>query len=191
MDFGTSNTCLAVKTERNEKTLNFTLSPLPFWGTPSQRETPGFVLREWDGEKGFFPTILLSRKSDDNLPSVEPDKLLLEHLFKTDIPCLHKGMIQRLVANQYDTQWRIHENLKWSADQRTPCRSLFLQMALLYAHAEIFFGESAMLNKYVFTYPLTFSDDFGSTYYDRAEDAIRQIRHFCFGEERHLEDTFE
>ena len=191
MDFGTSNTCLAVNAGSKSETLAFTLSPLPLWGTPSPRENPGFAPRDWAGEKGFFPTILLSRKSDDNLPSVEPDKLLLEHLFKTDIPCLHKGMSERLVANVFDGEWRIHENLKWSADQRTPWRSLFLQTALFYAHAEVFFSQKAKLNKYVFTYPLAFSEDFGTTYHDRAQDAIRQIRHFCYGEERHLEGTFE
>ena len=191
MDFGTSNTCLAVKTSRDsEKTLSFSLSPLPLWGIPPQRETPGFVPRAWGGEKGFFPTILLSRKSDDILPTLEPNNIKLEHLFKTDIPCLHKGMGQRLVANQYDLDWRVHEDLKWNADQRTPWRSLFLQLALLYAHAEVFFNKSSRINKYVFTYPLAFSEEFGDTYHDRAEDAIRQIRHYCYGEEKHLDEKF-
>ena len=190
MDFGTSNTCLAVDAGKPE-TLAFTLSPLPLWGIPPERETPGFVPRNWASGKGFFPTILLSRKSDDNLPSVEPDKILLEHLFKTDIPCLHKGMSERLVANAFDAEWRVHENLKWNSDQRTPWRSLFLQTALFYAHAEVFFTHKAQINKYVFTYPLAFSDDYGSTFHDRAQDAIRQIRHYSYGEERHLEGTFE
>ncbi|MCY7377380.1 MAG: hypothetical protein LH472_15580 [Pyrinomonadaceae bacterium] len=190
MDFGTSNTCLAVDAGK-PGTLKFSLSPLPLWGIPPERETPGFVPRQWSGEKGFFPTILLSRKSDDHLPGIEPDKLLLEHLFKTDIPCLHKRMSERLIANVFDAEWRIHDNLKWSSDQRTPWRSLFLQTVLYYAHAEVFFNQKAKLNKYVFTYPLAFSEDYGTTYHDRAQDAVRQIRHFCYGEERHLEGTFE
>lgn len=191
MDFGTSNTCLAVKAGDKSETLNFTLSPLPLWGVPPKLESPGFVPRNWSGDKGFFPTILLSRKSDEHLPVVEPDQLQIEHLFKVDVPCLHKGMSERLVTNIFDAEWRIHENLKWSPDTRTPWRSLFLQSALFYAHAEVFFAKKAKLNKYVFTYPLAFSDDYGATYHDKAQDAIRQIRHFCYGEERHLEGTFE
>lgn len=190
MDFGTSNTCLSVSVNGQSETLSFSLSPLPLWGMTPKLEKPGFVPRNWSGEKGFFPTILLSRKSDENLPDIEPDQLQLEHLFKVDVPCLHKGMSKPLVANVFDDDWRIHENLKWSPDTRTPWRSLFLQSVLFYAHTEVFFNKKARLNKYVFTYPLAFSDDYGSTYHDKAQDAIRQIRHFCYGEERHLQGTF-
>jgi hypothetical protein len=190
MDFGTSNTCLAVNAGKSE-TMNFTLVPLPLWGDPPGLETPGFVPRNWGGEKGFFPTILLTRKSDEHLLSVEPDQLKLEHLFKADVPCLHKGMSGRLVAKAFDAEWRIHENLKWNPDTRTPWRSLFLQTILFYAHAEVFFGKKAKLNRYVFTYPLAFSEDYGTTYHDKAQDAIRQIRHYCYGEERHHEGNFE
>jgi len=189
MDFGTSNTCLAVNDGKSE-TLNFTLSPLQLWGLPPNKEVPNFVPRKWSGEKGFFPTIMLSRKYDEHLPNVEPDQLKLEHLFKVDIPCLHNEMSGLLVRNEFDTEWRVHENMKWSPDQRTPWRSLFLQLVLFYAHAEVFFVKKAKLDKYVFTYPLAFSEDYGTTYHDRAQDAIRQIRHFCYGEERHLEGKF-
>jgi hypothetical protein len=190
MDFGTSNTCLAVNDGKSE-TLSFTLSPLQLWGLSPDIETPNFVPRSWGGEKGFFPTIMLSRKYDEHLPSIEPDQLKLEHLFKVDIPSLHKKMSDRLVGNVFDTEWRVHENMKWSPDQRTPWRSLFLQLVLFYAHAEVFFVRKAMVKKYVFTYPLAFSEDYGSTYHDKAQDAIRQIRHFCYGEERHLEGKFD
>ncbi len=189
MDFGTSNTCLAVSDGKSE-TLNFTLSPLQLWGLPPNKEVPNFVPRKWSSDKGFFPTIMLSRKHDEHLPNIEPDQLKLEHLFKVDIPCLHNEMSGLLVRNEFDTEWRVHENMKWSPDQRTPWRSLFLQLVLFYAHAEVFFVRKAKLDKYVFTYPLAFSEDYGTTYHDRAQDAIRQIRHFCYGEERHLEGKF-
>ncbi len=190
VDFGTSNTCLAVNAGQSE-TLKFSLSPLPLWGEPPKLEQPGFVPRNWSGGKGFFPTILLTRKSDDSLPNIEPEKLQLEHLFKADVPCLHDQMSGRLIAGTYDSEWRVHENLKWDADLRTPWRSLFLQTILLYAHAEVFFNKRSKLNKYVFTYPLAFSDDYGSTYHEKAKDAIKQVRHYCFGDDRQSDAEFK
>ena len=49
MDFGTSNTCLAVNAGSKSETLAFTLSPLQLWGTPplKLRDNPGFVPRDW------------------------------------------------------------------------------------------------------------------------------------------------
>ncbi len=190
MDFGTSNTCLAVNTGKPE-TLTFTMSPKMLWGSPPRLENPGFVPRQWSGEKGFFPTILLSRKSDGKLPEIEPNKIRLEHLLKADLPCLHSKMSDRLIANNYDSQWRVHDNLKWNSDTRTPWRSLFLQSVLLYAHAETFFTRKSKFAKYAFTYPLAFSDNYGTTYHEKAQDSIKQIRHFCYGEPRNEDGNFK
>jgi hypothetical protein len=181
MDFGTSNTCLAVDTGKPE-TLAFSMSPKMLWGIPPTLESPGFVPRKWGGEKGFFPTILLSRKSDERLPTTEPHEVKLKHLLKVDVPCLHNKISERLIAGNYDSQWRVHPNLKWDADTRIPWRTLFLQSTLLYAHAEIFFTRKAKLKKYAFTYPLAFSDKYGTLYHEKAKDAIKQIRHLCYGE---------
>ena len=41
MDFGTSNTCLAVNAGSKSETLNFTLSPLPLWGVPPNARLRG------------------------------------------------------------------------------------------------------------------------------------------------------
>jgi hypothetical protein len=186
VDFGTSNTCIAVKARgRKAEVLNFSLSALPVWGETTPAELPGFIPKKWGGrQRGFFPTILLSRRSDDRLPNIEPENILLEHLFKVDIPILHKGINERLLVGVFDRDWRIHTNLKWSTDTRTPWRSLFLELILLYAHAEVFFERKAQFNEYVFTYPLAFSADYGSTYHKKAQDAIRKIRHYCYGEDR-------
>lgn len=188
MDFGTSNTCLAVKTSFGDaETLKFSLSPLQLWGLSVPNEIPGFVPQKWSSEKGFFPTVLLSRKSDEQMPSIAPGNLRLEHLFKADVPSLHKDMSQSLLEDNINAQWRRHDDLKWSADERTPWRSLFLQLTLLYAHAEVFFKKQAKLNKYVFTFPLAFTEEYGTNYHDKAEDAIRQIRRYCYGEDENFQ----
>jgi hypothetical protein len=181
VDFGTSNTCLAVKARKSE-VLKFSLSPAPIWGHAVPTENPGFVPKKWGGNRGFFPTILLSRRSDDRLPTTEPERLGLEHLLKTDIPSLHKGINDRFVTGVFHKQWRPHTNLKWNTDTRTPWRSLFLELILLYAHAEVFFNRQARVEKYVFTFPLAFSADYGNTYHNKAQEAIRNIRSYCYGE---------
>ncbi|MFN0141501.1 MAG: hypothetical protein ACKVQW_15625 [Pyrinomonadaceae bacterium] len=183
VDFGTSNTCVAVKARKAE-VLDFSLSPLPIWGPTSPAENPGFVPKKWGGQRGFFPTILLSRRFDDRLPAIEPEHLLIEHLFKVDIPSLHKGINDRFASGVFNKDWRTHSNLKWNTDTRTPWRSLFLELILLYTHAEVFFKRSAKLEKYVFTYPLAFSADYGDTYHNKAQEAIRKVRHYCYGEDR-------
>ncbi|HRI05258.1 MAG TPA: hypothetical protein PLL77_16090, partial [Pyrinomonadaceae bacterium] len=183
VDFGTSNTCLAVKA-RTTEVLKFALSPKQLWGQISPAENPGFVPKKWGGQRGFFPTIMLSRRFDDKLPVAEAEALNLEHLFKVDIPSLHKGLNNRFAEGVFNKDWRTHSNLKWNTDTRTPWRSLFLELILLYAHAEVFFNKSAKLESYVFTYPLAFSSNYGDTYHNKAVEAIRKVRHYCFGADR-------
>jgi len=184
VDFGTSNTCLAVKTKGTSQVLKFSVSPRALWGQTNPAENPGFVPKKWSGNRGFFPTILFSRKHDARLPDVEPENIRLEHLLKTDIPGLHRGINDRFADGVFNKQWRPHTNLKWDTDTRTPWRSLFLELILLYAHAEVFFNEKrqARIEKYVFTYPLAFSSNYGNTYHNKAKDAISKIRHYCYGE---------
>lgn len=186
VDFGTSNTCLAVKARKTE-VLNFSLSPLALWGQTSAAENPGFIPKKWGGKRGFFPTILLSRSKDARLQHVDPENLLLEHLFKVDIPSLHKDMNDRFLGGFFTKGWRTHSDLKWNTDTRTPWRSLFLELILMYAHAEVFFNRTARLEKYIFTYPLAFSADYGDTYHAKAQEAIRKIRHYCYGEDRYAD----
>ena len=96
------------------------------------------------------------------------------------------------MANVFESEWRIHENLKWSPDQRTPWRSLFLQLVLFYAHAEVFFGKKGKAEEICFYLSAwLFPKITATTYHDKAKDAIRQIRHFCYGEDRHLEGNFD
>ncbi len=185
VDFGTSNTCLAIKVkDRNAEVLDFSLSPLPLWGQTTHLENPGFIPKKWGGKRGFFPSILLSRKFDDRLPNIAPENLLLEHLFKVDIPSLHKGINTPFVTGAFNADWRTHSNLKWNTDTRTPWRSLFLELIMMYGHAEVFFNRNARIEDYVFTYPLAFSEDYGDTYHNKAQEALRKIRHYCYGEDR-------
>jgi hypothetical protein len=181
VDFGTSNTCIAYRNGQSE-ILNFKLSPAMLWGERPRVENPGFVPFQWGGSKGFFPTILLSRKSDEKLPDINANDIRLEHLFKVDIPGLHKELEQRLYYGNLNALWRIHQNLKWDPNPKKPWRSLFLELLLLYAHAEMFFSKGVMLKNYTFTFPLAFSLDEQTRYQEKAEEAIRKIRAYCYGD---------
>lgn len=181
VDFGTSNTCLAYRNGESE-VLNFKLSPVMLWGENPQIETAGFVPFQWGGAKGYFPTILLSRKSDGKLPDLTPTEIKLEHLFKVDIPGLHKGLEVRLYTGKLDASWRLHQNLKWDPNPKKPWRSLFLELLLLYTHAELFFNRGSFIGEYTFTFPLAFSAEEQERYQEKAEEAIKRIRQHCYGE---------
>jgi hypothetical protein len=188
VDFGTSNTCLAYKNGQS-KILKFEMSPEMIWGAPRTSERAGFVPFKWGGGKGFFPTILLSRKSDEKLPDLPPANIQPEHLFKVDIPCLHTELEQALFYGGLSNLWRVHDNLKWDPNPKTPWRSLFLGLTLLYAHAEVFFKHKGVkISKYTFTYPLAFSGDDQKSYHEKAREVIRKIRQFCYGSEPSSDD---
>lgn len=181
VDFGTSNTCLAYN-DGDSKILNFKLTPEILWGARPKLENPGFVPFEWGGHKGFFPTILLSRRSDENLrDELDPDQIGLEHLFKVDIPGLHKNMEERLSQGEFNRMWKMHPNPKWETAGTKPWRTLFLELTMLYAHAELFFNKGVKLDKYVFTYPLAFSKEERKSYHSKAQSALRKVRQFCYG----------
>lgn len=184
VDFGTSNTCLAYK-KGESSILKFQLSPEAIWGKARGLENPGFVPFRWGGSKGFFPTLLLSRRSNERLSELRPEDIQAEHLFMVDIAGLHHEMEDRLFDGRLNTLWQHHSNMKWELDIRTPWRSLFLALSLLYAHAEVFFGEGqgAEINKYIFTFPLAFSDTDRKGFHTVAQEVIRKIRQFCYGEE--------
>jgi hypothetical protein len=188
VDFGTSNTSLAYAfTNSQPETLRFKLTPRPIWGTRRDilKEQPGFFPYEWSATttKGFYPTLLLSRRNDPRLTDdLEPDEIALEHLFKVDIPGLHKDMEQRLYEGSLNTTWKPHANLKWDLEGRTePWRTLFLELTLLYAHADLFFDKRAMVDHYVFTFPLAFRKDDRESFHNKVKDALKQIRYYCYG----------
>jgi hypothetical protein len=191
IDFGTSNTCVAYGLGDQSEVLQFSLSPKMVWGAEPKSDVLGFVPFQWSGKKGFYPTILLSRVSDDALPDINPSQLGVEHLFKVDMPGLHKGAELELFGIQAMSNiWRMHSNLKWDPDPKTPWRSLFLELTLLYTHAELFFNKSAVINKYVFTYPLAFTKGERERYHEKAKEAIEKIRKLCYRSEPQL-STFE
>lgn len=185
MDLGTSNSCLALKSPAaSTEILKFSLTPLRLWGPPLQGELPGFVPLEWSGKKGFFTSILLSRKNDRSLPDLTPQTIRWEHWFKVDIPSLHQKIDDQVYReNRLDVEWYYHTNLKWSGNGNSPYRSLFLELALLYAHAEAFFVKGLKISRYVFTYPLSFSDDYEQGYEETLRHSLRRIRQHCYGEE--------
>lgn len=183
VDFGTSNTCLAVRTDESE-ILKFSLKALTVWGKASPFETIGMVPQKWaGGERGFFPTVLLSRLADGGLSSITSNNIQLEHLFKVDVPGLHKEISEKLFTGELEEKWEAHYNLKWATDTNKPWRALFLRLVLLYAHAEVFFNDrfKVKIENYVFTFPLAFSKGYFETYDNQAKAAIREIRHYCFG----------
>lgn len=186
VDFGTSNTCLAYKNEGTDNkpaTLKFGLSPLMLWGEAPALEVPGFVPFRWGGGKGFFPTVLLSRKTAGRLDEIRPDDIGIDHLFKTDILGLHAGMEDRWLDGRFDTLWEAHSKIKWDLDIKAPWRSLFLGLTLLYAHAELFFSgaQGFKVGKYIFTFPLAFTDTDRREFHNEAKKAIQKIRYFCYG----------
>jgi hypothetical protein len=188
VDFGTSNTCLAYTFSDNPpETLRFSITPRPLWGKrkdlDDSLELPGFFPYKWNATtvKGFYPTILLSRRSDSKLTdNLKPEDTTIEHLFKVDIPGLHRDLEQRLYQGDLNTTWQPHPNLKWEG-KTEPWRTLFLEQTLLYAHAEIFFSKRAVIDQYVFTFPLAFREDDRNTYHNKVKSALKKVRHFCYG----------
>jgi hypothetical protein len=189
VDFGTSNTSLAYSFNNSQpQTLRFQLTPRPIWGMRRDvlhRELPGFFPYEWSATttKGFFPTILLSRRSDPRLTDeLEPEEISLDHLFKVDIPGLHKDLEQRLYEGSLNAMWKPHANLKWDLEGRTePWRTLFLELTLLYAHADLFFDKRALVDQYVFTFPLAFRKDDRDSFHTKVKNALKQMRYYCYG----------
>ena len=189
VDFGTSNTSLAYSLGNGQpETLRFQLTPRPIWGMRrdlQHREQPGFFPYEWSATttKGFYPTILLTRRSDSRLTDeLEPENVSLDLLFKADIPGLHKDLEQRLYEGSLNATWKPHSNLKWDLDGRTePWRTLFLELTLLYAHADLFFNKRALVDHYVFTFPLAFRKDDRESYHTKVKTALKQVRYYCYG----------
>ncbi len=185
VDFGTSNTCIAYKRAEGlvSEVMKFSLSPEMLWGPAPELESPGFVPFTWGGKKGFFPTIILSRRSAPQLEELRVDDIRSEHLFKVDVPGLHKQMEENLVVGQYGRLWETHSNMKWDLDVLAPWRPLFLGITLLYAHAELFFRgqQGAEIDRYVFTFPLAFSDQEREGFHAESRKVIGKIRQLCYG----------
>jgi hypothetical protein len=181
VDFGTSNSCLAYKLEGSKPLpLIFTLSPTMLWGEPPLLENPGFIPFKWGGTKGYFPTILFSRKNAD-FTGVTANNIEARHLFATDIPMLHKEM-ENIIFNSAPDTWDIHTDLKWHPDPKRPwARPAFLGVLLLYAQAELFFRHQVKINKYVFTFPLAFLDHEQTQFHEQTQSVIGCIRKLGYG----------
>ncbi len=181
VDFGTSNTCLAYRINgKKEETLRFSMSPLFLWGEPSTIETPGFIPKQWGGEKGYFSTALYSLKKYKNLGKTLDNQLKIENIFQVDIPSLHKGIAADVARVGWEEIYNIHLNLKWGKSDDGPWRSLFLRLILFYAHAELFFLKNSFINEYVFTYPLAFGKQKKDEYQQSSVGAANWIREYCF-----------
>jgi hypothetical protein len=181
MDFGTSNTCLSFNINE-PKVLKFNLTPTMLWGI-NLEDSFNFVPMEWGGQKGFFPTILLSRKGDSDFKGLKPEAVKLKHLFKVDVPCLHKGNMEEMLSGDYENRWDMHADLKWNPNTNEPWRKLFFEQVLLYAHAEIFFRHRTKISKYIFTFPLAFLDAQKDLYHRDAKETIQKIQRYCYGED--------
>lgn len=183
IDFGTSNTSLAFKLDGAPTPLLFDLSPKMLWGARPLLENPGFVPFKWGGRKGYFPTILLKRQSA-SLEGIRAANLEPKHFFAVDIPGLHKDLEERIFDPALQANWpEIHKNLKWEDDPLMPWRRpAFLGLALLYAHAELFFNKGgALVKDYVFTFPLAFTDRQQEGFKEETQVVVNLIRQYCFG----------
>jgi len=188
VDFGTSNTCLAYKEKESSppENLIFSLSPLVLWGEALTDEILGVIPFNWAKEKGFYPTIVAIRKviNLENLPS---DNVELEHLMQSDIPMLHKGLGPTILqsSSTLSKNWHIFPSLKWGSTIPIPtARNIFLQLILLYAHAELFFVHGVSIKSYVFTFPLAFPDHERENFHRSVRKAITKVRSLCYGAEK-------
>ena len=185
VDFGTSNTCIAYKVDEKQpkpEPLVIELTPIMLWGESPRPElvTPGFIPFQWGGQKGFYPTILLTRGKDTSLKRLTPNEIEVEHLFHAAIPGLHKGL-EAQILRRAGTPWVVHDNLKWELNSRKPYRELFLWLSLLYAHAELFFKYDAKIENYVFTFPLALPEEHRFFFHEEARRAIERTRRYCYG----------
>jgi len=201
VDLGTSNTCLAVKMPSGDpKVVTFSLRAQTLWGIPpdpkNHYEIPGSIPFNWGGEKGFFTTSLMLRAEDGFWEQLDTRDIRIEHLFKVDIPSLHKGLNDELLKGVFiasseanpNPSWRLCRDLKWgdASDVKwgpVLWRSLFFELLLLYAHAETFFNSSVRIGDYAFTYPLAFDSRQRERYAATVKSGIQRIRHYCFGED--------
>lgn len=183
IDFGTSNTCLALAVNDEIEPLVFSLSPVMLWGRQPQTELPGRVPFTWQGRE-FYPTIFMSRKKS-GIEEITPTELAVGNLFQIDIPSMHKGMENRVFSGTFDG-WNTETNLKWKLRvEHNIQRQLFLALSLLYAHAEVFFSNErdrgVQLKDYVFSFPLAFSSAQERQFCNDATDVTKHIRRLCYG----------
>lgn len=186
VDFGTSNTCIAYTVETIQpqpEPLIFELSPKMLWGDlpEAELETPGFIPFQWGGAKGFYPSVLFTRRWA-HIKEVKREDIQVKHLFQAAIPGLHKRLHQRVYRGGLTDIWLPHENLKWKLGSKEPYRSLFLWLSLLYAHAEIFFKHNAKVENYVFTFPLALPDEERKYFHKDAKSGITKTRQHCYGD---------
>lgn len=181
VDFGTSNTCLAYSIGgKKGEVLRFSLSPLLVWGEPTDADAPGFAPKRWGGERGFFPTVLFSRRKFQDLWRTEPSQLKIANLFQVDLPSLHKGIESAVISDTFGDAYEVHFDLKWGRKSSEPWRSLFLRAVLFYAHAELFFLKQVVPNEYVFTYPLAFNREDLDSYEESSRTAAIWVREHCY-----------
>jgi hypothetical protein len=55
-------------------------------------------------------------------------------------------------------------------------------LTLLYAHADLFFDKQAMVDHYVFTFPLAFRKDDRDSFHTKVKNALKQLRYYCYGQ---------
>jgi hypothetical protein len=173
LDLGTSNTCLATYYQGQDHPepiiFKSTLSPIKLWGAVqrdprtnekrSPDEIPGFIPFQWGGQRGFFPTMLLSVAGAEAHPE-GITKLTVKDLIVGDIPSLHQGFEDMLCSGALQKMgWNVHDKLKWSTHSEDKWwRGLFAAHLLIYAHANLYFGSQRKVAKYIFTYPLALDE---------------------------------
>lgn len=188
VDFGTSNTCMAVKIHGDlsdpPQPVIFSQSSAILWGEipKTTSVTPVFAPFAWAGKKGFFPTVLLVRRSSTNLARVSPENLELKDLFHAAIPGLHNGLDNRTYIRTASS-WELHSNLKWHRNPDLPYRAVFLWLSLIYAHAEVRFRYQAEVQDYVFTVPLALSDKDRTDFDSEAKTMVERTRRHCYGDQ--------
>jgi hypothetical protein len=191
MDFGTTNTCLAYRDAKRPLPLTFDIAPRTLWGkTRVEVDETGWFPRSVAKQpiSSYFPTQLWRRLSSQSggqgngqqateVPSLD------DYIGTIDLPGLRDTKSWKA-----DNNWKSAGNLKWldeasgnhgreaSGQSRKEARALFIQYALLLAHAQMHFKlrKEPLPQSYVFTYPLAMKQSVVSDFKQKVVEMIAQ-----------------
>lgn len=188
IDFGTSNTSVAVKHAADDevgRTLGFDLRPVVLWEKRTDPSAPPVETLGWfprryseSARQGVFPTRLWARGGFQG--RVHSGTALLEAIFQADLPGLKAQVRVEPPSGWYDAG-----DLKWGNDAsgngNNGPRSLFLKNLLLRVHAQLAFGQDGLPSlpgpaaEYAFTYPLSMNGKGVEGFEEAARQAVEEV----------------
>jgi len=205
VDFGTSNTSVAVSAGEGEEESPRTLSFRP-WAAPLLYPSamkvrpaaayPGWFLQGSEKEnfhRGFFPTLLGYRQAlalDEELITTlanlvnQTSEGFGDLVGSFDLLGIRGALAVQIGDSKgLSADWGIEDNLKWpSADaddarerRRKAFRAAFLELLLLHLCAEAYAVTGTLPARYTFTYPLSMKRPEVNTYRTAARRAVEVV----------------